>query len=197
MINEWMELKLIVFGFPVDNGTFDPNQPHTWSSLNSRETWEESRSRVVENKIVVLPQPVNYYSVDNTWEGLVFQNPKAKYTIGRTRDVLKCKPVYEDVARVVGYEKGKTGARVGTVGGIIVDYTLNSKLSSIHGCNSPLLAKSLGANVRFVVSGLNSAEWGMNAAEKAYPVGSEIAFTFLSLSVNNVPMHANINRGAR
>ena len=193
-IMDWKRLKLVVFAFPKDDW-FDPNDETTWSNIENDTYWYDARRKLEcldlpqDGRRILLPTPTNESVVPLDWEGMVFQNPNAQYRIGRSKDVQKFKPYYDDEATVVGYEDGKTGARIGTTGALIVDYIRREKILSIHGCPSDLV---IGSTVRFKVSGLNESEW--NDAETAYPIGSEVKFKFLSLSNKGTPMHCSVFR---
>ena len=184
----WAKLKLVVFAFPADNSFVNPLDPDTWCHLESVVPWDAGE--VEENKYVMRPEEVEPTSVDLAacgWEGLVFQNPKARYKNGRTKQVQKHKPEYDDEAIVIGYAEGKTGARVGTCGGLIVEWSPSEKTETIHGFTDACRGRKT-----FTVSGLDSSEW--NNAEETYPIGTEIKFKFLSISNLGTPMHCSIYR---
>jgi hypothetical protein len=143
-----------------------------------------------DTAVVVFPDPVVDCPIE--WEGLVHQNPVAGYRNGRTHNVLKYKPEYDDEAIVVGYEAGKTGARLGTTGAIRVEWVVTEKTKSIHGCPEGL---AIGTKSVFSVSGLDSTEW--NNAEEKYPIGDPIRFKFLSISNLGTPMHCSVDRSRR
>ena len=194
-IDKWKKLKLVVFAFP-SNETFNPADKSTWKNINSDKPWDESL--IEENRRVIAPKSIDLgnetaqeFTTRMGWEGLVFQNPKAKYRIGRSSDVLKWKPYYDDECIVTGYTEGKagkTGNRLGTCGALQVKWTATEKTLTVHGCEE----KFLGVEKSFRVGGMNEDEWC--EAEKHYPIGSVLKFKFYSLTNLGTPQFCSIWR---
>jgi hypothetical protein len=187
-MDKWSQLKLVVFAFPSNVDSIDD-----YSKLENTLPWMLARERAIREcsdcAVVMFPDPVE--ALPLAWEGLVHQNPVAGYKNGRTHNVLKYKPAYDDEAVVVGYEAGKTGARLGTTGAIQVLWEVSEKTKSIHGFPEGM---AVGTKLTFSVSGLDSSEW--NNAEEIYPVGDQIRFKFLSISNLGTPMHCSLLRGS-
>ncbi len=122
------------------------------------------------------------------WEGTMWQNMFSNYECKRSYTLLKDKAKYDGEAIVLGYEDGKTGARIGKIGCIKAELTWDEKITSIHGGDKGMIGKT----VTFHISGLNEEE--QVSCSDMYPVFSEIKFTFSNVSGYGVPQSANIYR---
>lgn len=144
---KWDQLKFVAFAFP------------------DHSTWKEGRREIEGNDIIMVPMEVE--DLDPQWEGLVFQNPQAKYG-GRSRDVLKFKPTYDEEGIVVGC-KGDA---------LLVEYVLTEKSETIHGYSDSLPSK---ITVSVKVGGGNGI-----FGNGVYPKGTKIRFTFLGFAKGNL-----------
>lgn len=63
---------------------------------------------------------INRRAIAEGLEGIMVKDPNAKYTLKRTRDWLKVKPVIEATLQVVGYEEG-TGKCEGMLGALLCE----------------------------------------------------------------------------
>ena len=207
-LEDWKRLKFMVFAvkpYCLFEGITEEvtGLPYYENNLCMRAYLEKARRDVEENQVLSFVRQTKLNSKQQVqelfqqfrstnWEGIVFAKlDTAQYFLGRSYNVLKYKPEYEDYARVVGYEAGKTGRKIGLSAGLIVEYTWDSKVISVHGGTDTMIGKT----VRFVVTGLTDLESQPAHLERLYPINSSCHFKFLVVSSHGVPQHTSIYRG--
>lgn len=164
-----------------------------WQSFKLKSFENDSFEWVVQQKLNNKTQLNSFLEQckEEQWEGLVFTYPKGKYRNKRTTEVLKYKPEYESEAIITGYEKGKTGRKLGKIGALNVKFIWNDEVLFIHGGKKEFVGKEF----QFSVSGLTDEESDLQVCEAKFPIGSELPFKFNMVSQNGVPQHCNIYRG--
>jgi len=127
---------------------------------------------------------------NSIWEGLCFNNPYSMYELKRSYNVLKWKPIYETEVKIIGWEDGKTGKNIGSIGAITCELVWDDKILSIFGGKH---AKNcIGKRLVFNVCGLNEIE--RSNVKAIYPIGQELRISFNGVTSYGVPLHANIYR---
>lgn len=129
-------------------------------------------------------------AVNQGWEGAMLVNPYGYYKSHRSYDLLKRKPVFEDVAEVIGYEDGKTGKTLGKMGSIAVKHTWDEKVLTVPGGRYPMINQT----VMFGVSGWEDGERDWDYVKATYPIGSEIHFKYNGVTKDGIPISPNVWR---
>jgi hypothetical protein len=183
----WSELKLVVFGFPESSGV-DPSQDSSWSGLNGLLPFRFSLKNFrdnFQNEYCFSPEYFDCFVDPRSkgWEGCVFQNMSAPYKIGRTKNVLKWKPYYEDEAVILGYNVSKSGKVT-----LLCEYFITEKNLSVYGGASLVV----GNKVLLRLPVKNKEESKIDIARELYPIGSEVPFKYESFSVSGNFVNADL-----
>ncbi len=158
-----------------------------------------------------LHRPEDYVEVlldritDNGGEGLILKSPSSLYRTCRDHNLLKVKPVHDEVGTVVGFVAGKLSDNTRTVAG-----TADSKLRGLIGS---LVIKTTGpkGSVTFNLSGLTDeerkweekyAQWAWDnpgkttagAQGKHFKIGDKVTFRYREWSDDGVPKEARFFR---
>ena len=121
------------------------------------------------------------------WEGLVFINPKAKYELKTTKDVLKWKQLNDHRAVVKGYADGK-GKYEGMCGSLILEIKWSPRISGIPGGKDIMFNKVVKFNCNLRTDA--TREW--DYVKKHYPIGSNLEIQFNGVTNKGVPQHPRI-----
>ncbi len=113
----WAKMKLYVFDVPNAEGNL-------WQRLNKLQTYLKTHPNL---HIKIIPQiPIQsrtqmmaffHQIVENGGEGIVVRNPTVSYQFGRSDQILKFKPLFDEECKVVAYHAGK-GKFAGMLGAI-------------------------------------------------------------------------------
>jgi len=128
--------------------------------------------------------------INNKWEGLIFADPNGLYECKRSSNSLKWKAKYDYEGVIIDYEMGKTGKNIGNIGSLVTSIIWDNQILEIHGGDKSMVGHEVICNI----SGLTDQEKKINYIEKIYPIGKKIKFSFFGVTINGVPVSANINR---
>jgi DNA ligase-1 len=169
---EWLNITYRVFDAPNYYAEFQSRAIFYTSliqSLNLRHVIAVEQFRLNTNE--GLSAYLENYAAEGA-EGLMLQNASAKFTDGRSGNLLKLKPYMDAEARVLSHLEGK-GKYRNKVGAILVLYKSTS-----------------GKTIRFKIgSGLSD-----NDRADPPPVGSVITFKYHGFTKRGVPRFASFMR---
>lgn len=114
------------------------------------------------------------------WEGIMLTNPAAKYTCGRSYDLLKLKPDYDIEVEVVGHNQG-LGKHSERMGSLRVKLIWNEKVLSFHGGRADHVGKIVFFNVG---GGFSDAQREWEYVKDKFAYGTIIKINFNEVGEN-------------
>lgn len=118
--SEWRRIMFMVFEMPLDHTTFAERYSiFTQLILESGSPFLKAIRQFKVESREKLQQILNQV-IAKGGEGLMLHRAKSPYQVGRTRDLLKLKPYFDDEAKVLFHLPGK-GKYKGKMGSICVE----------------------------------------------------------------------------
>ena len=138
---EWIQVKYVVYDLPDEEGTFEERVKKMQKIVkDTRSRWNIIRKKLpepfcnVESPLIMAKQKVvnsqeeldiEYQEIiRNGGEGIMIRHPNSPYKDGRSDDLLKIKPTFDEEAMIIGYKEGK-GKYEGMLGGFICEQLIN------------------------------------------------------------------------
>lgn len=155
--SEWRNVNFMVFDTPISNLAFHQRKERIqtlFSSLNLPDWIQPVNHLHFEQKtdLAAFYQAI----IDNEGEGVMLNVSNATYQAGRSKSLLKVKPLFDDEAEVTGYHPG-TGKYFGLMGSLWVktstgqEFKIGSGFSDEDRRNPP----QVGQTITFQYSGLS------------------------------------------
>tara|TARA_Y100000817_G_C16848828_1_gene541190 strand:- start:109 stop:1986 length:1878 start_codon:yes stop_codon:yes gene_type:complete len=179
---EWIPVKYIVFDLPDLDEPFEKRKKELKKIVkNNQVRWNIIRKDLPE-PLNTLECPVIYspYTKVNSMdhlkefydailkkggEGIILRNPKGYYTDGRSNDIVKCKPDFDEEAVIVDYKMGK-GKYSGLLGGFVCRPLIN--MDTYH-------VIDYKEEHEFTISGMDDLI--RNNYKNTHPIGTLISYT--------------------
>ena len=169
--DDWKDVVFLAFDMPRVGGTFDDrlkllkNHEYFKASDGSQDQWGVVKQKTFQSFEQLEAELNNVLSSGG--EGLMLRLNSAPYEGGRSRTLLKMKPVNDDEAEVIGYTDGQR---------------------RLHGFVGALIVRWKG--IQFEIGS------GLSDADRAAPpsIGSQVTFQFRGLTSLGTPRHATFLR---